>query len=238
MYQLKKAYLQFLLMLKKKFTKAPRQEKMNNIFVSGSRKSVIGQAASLDIKNKNDDLKKDVDRIAAKLVKKYYGDMNKTITLVESKKIKVYRLPNAVKLLQYIMESPGFIVPLKGYKAYFLNFVTGLLCEKKIIIKNETEAMFVFSMKEIDKFFFAAQVYKFVAFRKKMPGFSFEEQEKFKKIYKKPNPADFAKLTAGDIFAIKEVIARETEATDFALKLNDEEQQNTIKQNLIKSPQS
>lgn len=228
MYQLKKAFLQFLLKLKLKVTKAPQPQKMNNVFVSGSRKSVIGQAASLDIKNKNEELKKDVDRIAKKLVKKYYGDMNKTVALVESKKIKVYRLHNAMKLLNYINEKPGFIVPLKGKKAIFLNFITSLLGDKKISFKSETEAMFVFSKKEIDKFFFAAQVYKFVAFRKKMPGFDFEEQEKFKQLYRKPNETEYAKLTAGDIFAIKEVIARETESVDFAFKLNEEEKQQKI----------
>jgi len=225
MYQIKKAFFNFLLFLKNTFTKKPQTPKAENIFRSGSTKSVIGQAASLDIKNKNQELIQQVLQEAKALVKQNYGDIDKTLDLIKSKNIRVFRMKNAKKILAYINEKPGFITPLKGGKAMFLNFVISLFCDKKLVFKKTSEAVFVFSKKEIDKYFLAAQIYKFIAYTKNLPGFEFTEQEKFKKLYRKPDNAAFEKLTAGDIFAIKEVIARESEAADFALSLTQEEQE-------------
>ena len=82
--------------------------------------------------------------------------------------------------------------------------------------------MFVFTTSGIDTFYLASQVYKFVAFEKHLAGFEYEVQEKFKKIYKNPNVKNFNSITAGDIFALKEAIARDVESVDFATKLHAE----------------
>ncbi|MCR5260865.1 MAG: hypothetical protein K6C94_03415 [Candidatus Gastranaerophilales bacterium] len=224
MYQIKKVFLNFLLMLKNIFAKKSKNEKAETVFTSGSRKSAIGQAASLDIKNKNQELINKVQNESKELVKQYYGDTDKTLELIKSKNIRVCRIPNAKKILGYINEKPGFIAPLRNGKAIFLNFVLSFLCDKKLVFKKTSDAVFVFSKKDIDKFYLASQIYKFIAYSNNLPGFEYSEQEKFKKLYSKPDTAAFDRLTAGDIFAIKEVIARESEAADFALSLNQEEQ--------------
>ena len=128
-----------------------------------------------------------------------------------------------MQILKYINEKPGFIIPLHGFKALYLNFFINLLCNKKIVFNNVSKEMFIFSTKEIDKYFLASQIYKFVAFRNKMSGFEYESQEKFKKLYKNPSTKYYNKLTAKDIFIIKDVIARDIEASDFALKLYQNE---------------
>lgn len=224
MYQIKKAFLNFLLFLKEKTTKKKKEQKENNVFSSGDRKSVINQAASLDIQNKNEELIKEVLNEAKDIVRQCGGDIEKTLDFLKSKNVRIVRIKDAKKILGYINEKPGFIVPLYDNKALFLNFVVSFFSDKKFNFSKKSEAMFVFSKKDIDKYYLASQIYKFVAYSKNLSGFEYQEQEKFKKLYQKPNEAAFEKLTAGDIFAIKEVIARESEAADFALSLKQEEQ--------------
>lgn len=224
MYYLQKLFLTFLLSVKNlgaKFTK--KQSKANeNSFKGTSFKTTINNAASLEFSSKVEDLKAEVEKISLKIVKKYFGDADKTLKILEKKGVRVYKIHFAGKILKYINEKQGFLTPLRGFKGFYINFIVSLICDKKLVFNTKSNGMFVFSAKSIDTYFLASQVYRFVAFRKKMPGFEYEVQEKFKKIYKTPNEKNFSKLTAGDIFALKEAIARDVESVDFAMKLHQE----------------
>lgn len=218
MYYIKKSFLNFLLILQNLFKK----KRSNSANAAGGGNSSVNSAATIQINSKNEDVKKEVERISTKIVKKYFGDIDKTIAILEKRGIKVYRTRFAVKILKNINEKQGFLTPLKGFKAFYLNFFISLLCDKKLSFKMNTPSMFVFSGTPIDKYFLASQVYRFVAYRKKLPGFEYSVQDKFKKIYRNPNTKNFNSLTAGDIFALKEAIARDVESVDFAVKLNAE----------------
>lgn len=207
--------------IKNFFVKFSHKKHFIKKFTTENTKSLITSSASLEIKAKNDELQAKVEEIATKLTKKYFGDTDKTLELLQSKNVKIYRTKFAGKILKYINEKVGFIVPLQGFKAFYLNFLLSLICDKKLSFKSKIPEMFVFSAKKIDNCFLASQIYKFVAFRKKMAGFDYETQEKFKKLYKTPNEKNFSKLTAGDIFAIKEAIARDVEAANFGLNFQN-----------------
>lgn len=225
MYEIKKFFLTLLLKIKnskENFANKIAVKKNGNVNSNSKMKVSVNQAASLHLNTVSDEDKKKVEKIAEKIIKKYFGDIPKTIKLLEKRGIKVYRTKFAVKLLANINEKQGFLTPLKGYKAFYLNFWIGLLCDKKIVFSTKTNEMFVFTTKDIDNFYLASQVYRFVAFKKNLAGFEYEIQEKFKKIYKNPNVKNFNSLTAGDIFALKEAIARDVEAVDFATNLYSE----------------
>lgn len=241
MYQLKKLFLTFLLNIKKCLSKYSKKQNMKTTkgFKSENMKTSVNSAACLVINSKNDELRNDVERLAIKIVKKYYGDIDKTFKILNKQGIKVYRTKKAVKMLKRINERQGFLTELRGIKAIYLNFMIGVFCEKKLVFKNETSPMFVFSTSRVDTYYLASQIYRFVAYRKKMPGFEYEVQEKFKKIYCNPSVKNFDELTAGDIFAIKEAIARDVEAVDFAFKLHQEneisEKLSTLTKNINKN---
>lgn len=225
MYEIKKFFLTLLLKiknLKENFANKIAVKNNGNINTNSKMKVSVNQAASLHLNTVSDEDKKKVEKIAEKIIKKYFGDIPRTIKLLEKRGIKVYRTRFAVKLLGNINEKQGFLTPLKGYKAFYLNFWIGLLCDKKFVFSTKTNEMFVFTTKDIDNFYLASQVYRFVAFKKNLAGFEYEIQEKFKKIYKNPNVKNFNSLTAGDIFALKEAIARDVEAVDFATNLYSE----------------
>lgn len=218
MYYVKKIFLNFLLFLQNLFKKKNK----SNFFTDSSIKSSVNSAAIVELNSKYETTKKEVEQIATKIVKKYFGDIDKTVNILEKRGIRVYRTKFAVDILKNINEKQGFLTPLRGFKAFYLNFLISLIFDKKLSFAAKTPSMFVFTAAPIDKYFLASQVYRFVAFKKKLPGFEYSVQEKFKKIYKNPNMKNFNNLTAGDIFALKEAIARDVESVDFAMKLNAE----------------
>ncbi len=222
MYIIKKKFLEFLLSVQNFLKSKKKNEPKSNIFKTEHSKNVLSDGASLNLNAQTEATKKEVEKLSEELVKKNFGDVNKTLELLQTKNIKVYRTKFVTDILKYINEQPGFITPQKGLSAIYLNFMLSLFCDKKIMFKNTTEEIFVFSVKDIDEYFLASQIYKFVAFRKNMPGFEEKTQKMFKKMYKNPKKIQSPKLTAGDIFAVKEALARDVEAADFAFKLHEE----------------
>ena len=186
-------------------------------------KASINSAAQLNFVSENEKIREEAEKTAEKIVMNFKNDTEKTIKFIKKKNVKVYRTKFAVKLLQNIGEKQGFIIPLKGFKAFYINFVFGLICEGKINISFKTPPLFVFNKNNVEPFYLAAQIYKWVAHKKNMPGFEFEVQEKFKKLYNKMTEKEINKLTAEEIFAIKETLARENEAADFGLRLYSEQ---------------
>lgn len=222
MYHVKKIFLNFLLFLQKILAGFAKKQKVENTFSSANKKSAINQAASLEISQKTNQLKEKTEKIAEKIVKKHLGDTDKTIEFLQKQNVRVFRTKFANGILKNISEKQGFITPLKGFKAFYLNFLLALICDKKLVFKSNSDALFVFNSKPVDKFFLAAQIYKYAAFKENMPGFEYDVQEKFKKIYYSPSMNLINSLTAGEIFALKEAIARDVESVDFAAKIQQE----------------
>lgn len=218
--KIKYLYLKFLLRVKNFLDSA--KGRFNKSEIKPQTKVRINSAAQLNFVSETEKIRSEVEELAKKVILKYKNDTDKTLEFIKKKNVKVYRTGFAVKLLQNINEKQGFIISLKGFKAFYINFVFGLICDKKLILKTTTEPLFIFNKNKVDMYYLAAQVYKWIAYRKKLPGFEYKVQEKFKKLYSKMTQDDLNKLSADEIFAIKEVIAREEEASDFAIKLNSE----------------
>lgn len=221
MQKLRYIFLNFLLKIKTLLQSSKNKKNKSNI--TPESKVSMNSAALLNFVSETEKIRAEVEELAEKIVMQFKNDTDKTLEILKKKKVKVYRTRFAVKILQNIGEKQGFITPLKGFKALYLNFVFGLICDKKLVISTKTQSVFVFNKNHIDPYFLSAQIYKWVAMRKKMGGFEFSVQEKFKKLYNKMTESEINKLSANEIFAIKEAIARESEASDFALKLHSEQ---------------
>jgi len=221
MFKVRQIYLNFLLKVKNLLESI--KGKLNKSNIHPESKVSINSAAQLNMVSETEKLCKEVEELSEKIIMNFKSDTDKTLEFIKKKNVKVYRSRFAVKLLRNINEQQGFIIPLKGFKAFYINFIFGLLCEKKIIFKAETDAMFIFNKNKVDVYYLASQIYKWIAFRKKLPGFEFSVQEKFKKLYNRMTEKELNKLSADEIFAIKEVIARESEASDFSIRLHSEQ---------------
>lgn len=214
-------FLKFLLKIKTLVETFNERKQKNSI--KTDVKASINSAAQLNFVSENEKLREETEKTAEKIVMNFKNDTEKALGFLKKKKVKIYRTKFAVKLLQNIGEKQGFIIPLKGFKAFYINFVFGLICEGKINISFKTPPLFVFNKNNVEPFYLAAQIYKWIALKKKMPGFEFEVQEKFKKLYNKMTEKEINKLTADEIFAVKEALARENEAADFGLRLYSEQ---------------
>lgn len=223
MYYIKKFFLTFLLNIKNFLSSKKRKEERKRMQENLKACKNLSDGASFEGKNAEiQNLKSEVENYAKNIIKSNFGDIEKTLDLLKRENVKVFRFKSATNVLSKIKEQQGFIPPLKGFCAYYLNFCIGLICNKKLVFKSETEPMFVFNTKEMDVCFLASNIYKYIAFKMQMPGFDNSSRKNYKKIYYSPKVSEIEKLTAGDIFAIKDVVAREVESVDFGLSFQDE----------------
>lgn len=230
MYYIKKFFLTFLLNIKNFLSSKKRHEERKRMQENLKDCRSFADGASFDGKKfEVEKLKSEVENYAKKIVKANFSDIEKTLELLKQENVRVLRFKSATDILSIIKEKQGFIPPLKGFEAYYLNFCIGVFCDKKFVFKSVSEPMFIFNTNEMDVCFLAAQIYKYVAFKMKMSGFEHPVRSNYKKIYYAPKVSEIEKLTAGDIFAIKDAISRDVEAVDFGLSFHNE---NLLKENL------
>ena len=166
--------------------------------------------------NKNRDI---ANEKIAQIVKKNIKTPEKLLDYIQNHGTKVYKIDNADKILNFINEEEGFITELKGFKAFYLNFVLSLICDKKISISFKTPAMFVLRDLPVDVYYMSHQFYKWFGYKMRLPGYDYKTQENFKSTFKTLSNNDISKLSFDEIIAVKEAINRDKEAIDFVLNL-------------------
>lgn len=134
----------------------------------------------------------------------------------------VYKTSFADKILGLIKEEEGFITPLKGYKALFLNIMLGVFSKKSFSISLRTKEMFVLRDLPVNIYYMIHQFHKWYGFKENLPGYDEETQEVFKKAFSEIKEGDFSDMSLGDIIGLKEAIARDAEAIDFVINLAKE----------------
>ncbi len=140
----------------------------------------------------------------------------KLLEYVEIKGTEVYKISNADKALDRICETEGFITPIKGWRALYLNFIL------KRKLGFQTPEMFVLRNAPLNAYVLAHQFYKWYAYKMALPGYDDATQEKFKKIWMFAQEKNIAKLSYNDLASLKEAIERDIEAVDFVIKLAKE----------------
>ena len=140
----------------------------------------------------------------------------KLLDYIEKNGTKVYKINNADKILSAIGEFEGFITPIRGLKALYLN----LILEKKVSFF--TDEMFVLRDLPIDIYVMAHQFYKWYGWKIKMPGYDNKTQENFKKIWEFEKEDNVKGLTYNELANLKEAIQRDIEAIDFVINLAKE----------------
>lgn len=179
---------------------------------NSTSKTVVSKGVTMTLNAETEKNKDLVLKNVSDIVKSCNNDISKLLTFIESKGTKIVRLDNADKILAVIKEEEGLITPLEGIEAFYINLVTnsGLSLKSK--------PMFVMRNGQIDPYYMAHQFYKWYALQMKLPGFDFMSQKIFK-IYLNSDGAMLSNLTLDEMTGLKEAIARDQEATAFALDL-------------------
>lgn len=179
---------------------------------NSTSKTVVSKGVTMTLNAETEKNKDLVLKNVSDIIKSCNNDISKLLAFIESKGTKIVRLDNADKILAVIKEEEGLITPLEGIEAFYINLVTnsGLSLKSK--------PMFVMRNGQIDPYYMAHQFYKWYALQMKLPGFDFMSQKIFK-IYLNSDGAMLSNLTLDEMTGLKEAIARDQEATAFALDL-------------------
>lgn len=179
---------------------------------NSTSKTVVSKGVTMTLNAETERNKDLVLKNVSDIIKGCNSDISKLLAYIESKGTKVIRLENADKILSVIKEEEGLITPLEGIEALYINTVT----HSGFSLKSKS--MFVMRNGQIDPYYMAHQFYKWYALQMKLPGFDFMSQKIFK-IYLNSDGAILSNLTLDEMTGLKEAIARDQEATTFALDL-------------------
>lgn len=179
---------------------------------NSTSKTVVSKGVTMTLNAETERNKDLVLKNVSDIIKGCNSDISKLLAFIESNGTKVIRLENADKILSVIKEEEGLITPLEGIEALYINTVT----HSGFSLKSKP--MFVMRNGQIDPYYMAHQFYKWYALQMKLPGFDFMSQKIFK-IYLNSDGAILSNLTLDEMTGLKEAIARDQEATTFALDL-------------------
>ncbi|MBE7705761.1 MAG: hypothetical protein E7Z91_00745 [Cyanobacteria bacterium SIG30] len=200
------------------FQEKKHKQKLEETFTSSSGiKTHITPHAKLEIKNKLlNEMRNMLNAHVTPIIKANVKTPEKLLDYIEKNGTKVYKINNADKILSAIGEFEGFITPIRGLKALYLN----LILEKKVSFF--TDEMFVLRDLPIDIYVMAHQFYKWYGWKIKMPGYDNKTQENFKKIWEFEKEDNVKGLTYNELANLKEAIQRDIEAIDFVINLAKE----------------
>ncbi len=179
---------------------------------NSTSKTVLSKGGTVTLNSETEKNKDLVLKNVSDIVTSCNNDISKLLAYIETKGPKIVRLDNADKILAVIKEEEGLITPLEGLEALYINIITNSGFSLK------SKPVFVMRNGQIDPYYMAHQFYKWYALQMKLPGFDFMSQKIFK-IYLNSDGAILSNLTLDEMTGLKEAIARDQEATSFALDL-------------------
>ena len=148
----------------------------------------------------------------ALILKSSNYEPQEVLKYIQKHDTEVFYIDNP-KSLYSIEENEGFIYPQCGAKALYLS----LLTKKKFSLK--TDAMFILSKGEINKYYFIYHFYNWYAFKHNIAGMDSESQELLKKYLFSSNGEDFSKIQLADIYKLKDAIKQDKASIEFVFKL-------------------
>ena len=193
--------------LSKKLSKHLKNSSSNK-----TSKTIVSKDVTVTFNAETEKSKELVKKNVTDIIKSCNNDPTKLLAFVESKGTKVIKIDNADKILSVIKEEEGLITELEGIEALYINIITNSGFSFK------SKPMFIMRNGQIDAYYMAHQFYKWYALNMGLPGFDFMSQKIFK-ISLNSNGAVFSNLNLDEMTGLKEAIARDQEATSFALEL-------------------
>jgi len=199
---------------KKAMIKALKEKQGSSSYSSGTGKKIISSGETVTISAKTNEAINSVKEEMIALNKSADFNIENLLKYIETQGTKVYRISNASKLLNKVNEHTGFITPLEGAKAAYINTIIGAGLSAK------TDAMFIINADtETDYYLLLREVYLWMSFKKNLGGFDFKTQETFKKyMLEKKNPA-MSKLNYETMCDLQEALARDSEANEFVMEI-------------------
>ena len=187
---------------------------------ASSTKTHVDVSETMVLSSETEKILETMDAEVKNIVKACLTNPQKLLEYIQEHGTAVYKIPHADKILAKIKEEEGFIVPLKGWKAFYLNFFVNLLSHKKPVFSTKSDEMFVLRDMEINVYYILHQFHKWYGFKKNLPGYDEMAQELFKENLE--HMSDTKEMSIDEILALKDAIARDAQAADFVINLAKE----------------
>lgn len=232
-YKITQIVLNFQILLHKK-----RIEKLHKKFSSPKNSKILTNDIELNFNIQNEEKKIEINNKVKNIINKSENNPEKILNIIKENGTDVFKINNANIFLKLIGEEEGFIPPLKGINAFFLNIFVNFNTQKKLILSLKSNEMFILRPLSIDIYYMIHQLYYWCAYKYGLSGFELQNRKKFKNLLAKMNEKDITNLSLDDILEMKEAIKRDVEAIDFVVNLAKESEASTKLLNKIKNGQS
>lgn len=179
---------------------------------TSKRKKYFGQGVLVSLDAVAESEKTKMEEELSLILKSANYNPTEVLEYIKKHETQVFYIENP-KQLYSIGENEGFLYPQKGLKALYL----ALLTKKEFSFK--TDAMFVLSKGEINKYYFLYHFYNWYAFKHGVCGLDAESQTLLKKFLFDSSEDDFNKLQLNDIYKLKDAIKQDKSAIEFVIKL-------------------
>lgn len=204
-----------------------RQKKLNRLqenlvpktYINSTTKTHINAASTMRLTTETEKNKEKMDFCVKNIIMQNLETPEKLLDYIAEHGTNVYKIPFADKILNVIGEEEGFITPLNGIKALYLNIILGLLSNKNFSCSLDTDEMFVLRDLPVNIYYMIHQFHKWYGFKIELPGYDAQTQENFKNAFSNLKEEDFSDMSVGEIIGLKEAIARDAEAIDFVINL-------------------
>ena len=191
-------------------------------FGNSTQKTHLTGNVTLTLSAENQEILHSIDEKIKNIIKPYLNNPEGLLPYIEDNGTKVYKFKNADKIMNLLKEERGFLPPFCGAKAFVLNLLVNLVCERKIEISTKTKPMFVLAENDMNIYFLLHQFHKWYSFKSGLAGFDEKSQKLFKQNFLPSNDEQMKKLSINEIILLKEAIARDTQAADFVIKISKE----------------
>lgn len=189
-------------------------------YVNSTNKTLVTASEVMTFSSQTEQILNSLDDEVKNIVKVCLNNPYKLLEYIENHSTPVYKIPYANKILSFVGEEEGFIVPSTGLKALYLSFFTNLLSEKIFKLSLKTTEMFVLRDMDINVYYMLHQFHKWYGFKKNLPGYDEKSQLLFKENLN--TMTDGTDLTIDEIIALKDAIARDVQAAEFVIQLAKE----------------
>lgn len=191
-------------------------------YSNSTTKTHINASETMTLSTETEKILESLDEEVKNIVKACLTDSEKLLDFISQHGTPVYRIPYADIILSKIGEEEGFITPLKGLKAFYLNFMIGIMSKKTLSFSFNTQEMFLLRNMNTNIYYMLHQFHKWYGFKKQLPGYDQKSQELFKTSINDMSDSDVKEMSIDEILSLKEAIARDTQAAEFVINLAKE----------------
>ncbi|OGI30173.1 MAG: hypothetical protein A2287_07565 [Candidatus Melainabacteria bacterium RIFOXYA12_FULL_32_12] len=222
-----------------RFTSLDSEKTSMHKFSKKKSRTFLTANETLQLNTQSKSTAKEINIEAKSLFKELINKPEELFKYIESHKTLVIRAPHVEKILILIGESEGFILPLSGFRAFFLTIILSLLAPNKLKVGFNTPAMFVMRNKPANVYYLAHQFHHWLSYINELPGYDEETSINFKYILSSDyNSNNIDMMSIDDILSLKDAIARDLEAIQFVKDISRELIGQKISSNRLKNGES